>query len=202
MSTQGWFPRISSRTRQLLMICQMRSSIVVRPRQQSKPWIPDIHHATSETLRPLFYTEPVRISAHRSGGIATLASGPTSTPSLGCVHTMAVSLFHLFLCLPGLLCHPLANSGINRQGDVSIVFGTSDTFQPNTPAQDSYIEYIQSAFVAFARDPERALSKEPFGWPLYVEDEDTLVRLAVANETKPDFVKGDEYDGQCGRWRS
>lgn len=77
-----------------------------------------------------------------------------------------------------------------------MVFGTSDTYAPDTPEELAISKYLQSVWVAFAKDPEHALI-EQFGWPLYVETEETLVRLGRGNSVEPDFVRGDTYDGAC-----
>lgn len=76
-----------------------------------------------------------------------------------------------------------------------MVFGTTDTFGPNTPEQDELSAYMQKAWVAFAKDPYNGLLE--LGWPHYVEQEDTLVRLGYENSLVPDFVKGDTYDELC-----
>ncbi|KJR81634.1 uncharacterized protein SPSK_00767 [Sporothrix schenckii 1099-18] len=80
-----------------------------------------------------------------------------------------------------------------------MVFGTADTFGgPNTPAQDALSAYMQTAWVAFAKDPQKGLLD--LGWPLYVEDEATLVRLGHPDVAAPaafDLVQGDTYDGLC-----
>ena len=79
-----------------------------------------------------------------------------------------------------------------------MVFGTTDTYGPNTPEQTALSAYIQSVFVAFAKDPEHALT-EQFGWPLYREDEETLVCLGKADGPEATFVKGSMYDGACSQ---
>ena len=78
-----------------------------------------------------------------------------------------------------------------------MVFGTADTYEPNTIEQTAISEYMQSIWVEFAKDPENALTGK-FGWPKYVEDENTLVRLAYENKKQPSFVKGSMYDDGCG----
>lgn len=77
-----------------------------------------------------------------------------------------------------------------------MVFGTSDTYAPDTPEGSAVSKYLQSVWVAFAKDPEHALT-EQFNWPPYVETEETLVRLGWENSAEPDFVRGDTYDKPC-----
>lgn len=77
-----------------------------------------------------------------------------------------------------------------------MVFGTSDTHAADNTEESVVSKYFQSVWVAFAKDPEHSLT-EQFGWPLYNEAEDTLVRLGWENSAKPNFVRGDAYDGPC-----
>lgn len=81
--------------------------------------------------------------------------------------------------------------------EVPMAFGTTDTYEPNTPEQEKITQYMQSAWVAFAKDPVNGLTK--LGWPHYVEDKDTLVRIAHNNNHDPiiDFARGDKYDELC-----
>ncbi|CAK7199920.1 hypothetical protein SEUCBS139899_002607 [Sporothrix eucalyptigena] len=79
--------------------------------------------------------------------------------------------------------------------EVPMVFGTTDTYAPNTPEQEQLSAYMQAAWVAFAKDPYNALLD--LGWPHYVEGEDTLVRLGYENSLEIDLVKGDTYDELC-----
>lgn len=76
-----------------------------------------------------------------------------------------------------------------------MVFGTTDMYGPNTPEQDKLSAYMQKAWVAFVKDPQNGLIE--LGWPQYVEQEGTLVRLGYGGALTPDFVKGDTYDGLC-----
>lgn len=73
-----------------------------------------------------------------------------------------------------------------------MVFGTSDLLGPNTPAEEATSKYIQSAWAAFARDPEHGLA-----WPLYDPDAETLVKLGFVNNTQAVYGPGDEFDGLC-----
>ncbi len=73
-----------------------------------------------------------------------------------------------------------------------MIFGTADLLGPNTPAEDGTSKYIQSAWAAFARDPENGLV-----WPQYDPDSDTLVKLGFENNTEAVYGPGDEYDGLC-----
>lgn len=79
--------------------------------------------------------------------------------------------------------------------EVPMVFGTTDTYEPNTPEQEALSHYMQSAWVAFAKDPVNGLTE--LDWPQYVEDQDTLVRLGYENSATIDLVRGDTYDELC-----
>ena len=83
-------------------------------------------------------------------------------------------------------------------GDVPMVFGTTDGNGPDTPEQIALSTYLQSVWVAFTKDPQHALT-EKFDWPLYREEEETLIRLGRGERSEPDFVKGNTYDGACSR---
>lgn len=73
-----------------------------------------------------------------------------------------------------------------------MIFGTSDFLGPNTPAEIETSSYIQSAWAAFARDPENGLD-----WPTYDAQSDTLVKLGFQNNTKAVLAQGNEFDGLC-----
>lgn len=77
-----------------------------------------------------------------------------------------------------------------------MAFGTSGTDNPDNEESAAVSKYFQSVWVAFAKDPENALTDQ-FGWPVYNEGEDSLVRLGWENSVKPNFVRGDAYDGPC-----
>ncbi|KAL1889493.1 hypothetical protein Sste5346_008871 [Sporothrix stenoceras] len=79
--------------------------------------------------------------------------------------------------------------------EVPMVFGTTDTYAPNTPEQDALSLYMQSAWVAFAKDPVNGLLE--LGWPHYIENQDTLVRLGYENALDINLVQGDTYDELC-----
>jgi carboxylesterase type B len=73
-----------------------------------------------------------------------------------------------------------------------MVFGTSDLLEVNTPTEAETSKYMQSAWAAFARDPEHGLS-----WPTYDPETDTLVKLGFENNTQVVLGRGNEFDGLC-----
>ena len=74
-----------------------------------------------------------------------------------------------------------------------MVFGTSDLLGPNTPIEAATSKYIQDAWAAFARDPEKGLKD----WPIYDPQGDTLVKLGFENNTRAVLGRGDEFDALC-----
>lgn len=73
-----------------------------------------------------------------------------------------------------------------------MVFGTSDLLGPNTPTEAETSKYMQSAWAAFARDPEHGLN-----WPMYDPEAATLVKLGFENNTQAILGRGNEFDGLC-----
>ncbi|KAF2638735.1 alpha/beta-hydrolase [Massarina eburnea CBS 473.64] len=88
--------------------------------------------------------------------------------------------------------NPLPWLGAFHSSDIPMVFGTSDLRGPGTDAERVVSAYMQSAFAAFARDPESGLD-----WPKYDPAGETLVELALDNSTEVQFAKGDSFDGLC-----
>lgn len=73
-----------------------------------------------------------------------------------------------------------------------MVFGTADLLGPSTIAEIETSKYMQSAWAAFARDPEHGLA-----WPTYDPNANTLVKLGFENNTQAVYGRGDEFDGLC-----
>ena len=78
-----------------------------------------------------------------------------------------------------------------------MLFGNSGDVSgiASTDAQLRLTEVMQSAWVAFARDPVGGLAK--FGWPMFAPGEETLVRLGYENSVVPDFVRPEVYSWNC-----
>lgn len=67
---------------------------------------------------------------------------------------------------------------------------------PATPTEIALSTYVQSAWVAFARDPAQGLID--FGWPLYNPNTTSLAQLGnVANQTGVVFTQGSLIDAAC-----
>jgi len=89
------------------------------------------------------------------------------------------------------------NSGAYHGTEMQMLFGNSQDVSGIAPTADQkrLTEIIQSAWVAFARNPERGLSQ--LGWPEYEAGEKTLIRLGFANSPEPDIVRAEIYAGEC-----
>ncbi|KAF2649768.1 alpha/beta-hydrolase [Lophiostoma macrostomum CBS 122681] len=91
--------------------------------------------------------------------------------------------------------NPLPWLGAYHSSDIPMIFGTSDLRGPDTEVEAKLSKYYQSAWAAFARDPEHGL--ETFGWPLYDPNGETLIKLGVGNATQAVLGQGDEFDEGC-----
>ena len=80
---------------------------------------------------------------------------------------------------------------------MQMLFGNSGDVSGVAPSeeQERLTGVMQRAWVAFAMDPRGGLEK--FGWPRYVEGEETVVRLGYENSAVPDFVRPEVYGRNC-----
>ena len=81
--------------------------------------------------------------------------------------------------------------------EMQMLFGNSEYVSGVTPtaAQVRLTKVMQSAWVAFARDPVGGL--DGVGWPKYDPDEETLVKLGFKNSDVVDFVRPEVYSWNC-----
>ena len=102
---------------------------------------------------------------------------------------------------------PLPDLRSIHSGEIALVFGafpagsTNSSVPPPTADELALSEYIQNAWVAFARDPTQGLLN--FGWPLYDADPksnaSTLVELGgFYNRTGATLAQGRLLDFTCG----
>ncbi|KAF2667758.1 alpha/beta-hydrolase [Microthyrium microscopicum] len=82
----------------------------------------------------------------------------------------------------------LPGFGATHSTDVQPVFG-----------KGKLAKTFQTAWGAFAKDPQNGLSK--LGWPKYDPKGNTLVRIANNGSLTPDFVKSTMYDGYCADFK-
>ncbi|KAF9463608.1 Alpha/Beta hydrolase protein [Collybia nuda] len=86
-----------------------------------------------------------------------------------------------------------------HSSEIPIVFGTynSSLGPPPTAAEVTLSKYVQSAWVAFARNPAQGL--RDFGWPVYDPNAATLVQLGgFFNQTGATFAPPALLDFTCG----
>ncbi|KZM25685.1 hypothetical protein ST47_g3175 [Ascochyta rabiei] len=79
-----------------------------------------------------------------------------------------------------------------NSSDIPMAFGTADLLGSNTPAEAEMSRYMQSAWTAFANDPEHGL-----GWLTYNPPANTLVKLGFGKNTQALLGLGNEFDGLC-----
>ena len=98
-------------------------------------------------------------------------------------------------------------TSVAHTSEIPLVFGvvsnvsTNPTIPPSTPDELAISKYMQSAWVAFARDPAKGLLD--FGWPLYdpnpTSNASTLVQLGgFYNLTGATLAQGRLLDFMCG----
>lgn len=84
--------------------------------------------------------------------------------------------------------------------EIPIAFGTFNTTTSSVPSTATEIllsQYVQAAWVAFAKNPSQGLVN--FGWPLYDPTTATLIQLGnAANATGMVFTTGSLLDTTCG----
>lgn len=80
---------------------------------------------------------------------------------------------------------------------MQMLFGNSGDVSGIAPSaeQEELTGVMQSAWVAFARDPRGGL--EEFGWPRYEEGEETVIRLGYENSAVVEFVRPEMYSWNC-----
>lgn len=100
--------------------------------------------------------------------------------------------YRYFATFPNL--NPLPWLGAYHAVEIPIVFGTSHFSGPDMEAEARFSKYIQGAWAAFAKDPEKGL--EEYGWPRYQVGNDTLVLLGRNNQTV-DVSNAEEFDAVC-----
>ena len=78
------------------------------------------------------------------------------------------------------------------------MFGASEDVSgiPPSKAEKKTTKLMQRAWAAFCEDPVDGLSRV-MKWPRYDPDGKSLVRLALNNNPKPEFVRPDVYDAPC-----
>ncbi|KAF8960251.1 Alpha/Beta hydrolase protein [Flammula alnicola] len=85
--------------------------------------------------------------------------------------------------------------------EIPIVFATYNASTAGVPATQNEIalsQYVQSAWVAFARDPTSGLAGGPFSWPEYGATKDVVLLGNSKNPKAATFVAAGQVDSDCG----
>lgn len=87
-------------------------------------------------------------------------------------------------------------SGAYHESEIALLFGNVDQDEiANTVEENAIGRYMRGAWAAFAKDPVHGLLG--YGWPRYVANESTLVRIGYENRTGPNLAVGSFYDRGC-----
>ncbi|KAH7360273.1 Alpha/Beta hydrolase protein [Rhexocercosporidium sp. MPI-PUGE-AT-0058] len=106
--------------------------------------------------------------------------------------------YRYFGDFPNLALSTVSSSGAWHGSEIPMVFGTDLDVQnvtARTTAQEKIGDYMQGAWAAFVKDPERGLKK--YGWPNYDPQSKTLVRLGYENRTGANLAEPADYDFTC-----
>lgn len=87
--------------------------------------------------------------------------------------------------------------GAYHGSELTLIFGTEFASPASTPEEVEVANYVQGAWVAFAKDPVNGLSVYEGGWPTYDPAGETLIRLAYNNSVGTNLALPDLYDSQC-----
>jgi carboxylesterase type B len=101
---------------------------------------------------------------------------------------------------PDLQGHPSLRS--YHASDIPLDFGTynaSTIIAGPTVNEIALSHYMQSAWVAFAKDPANALGNPPFSWPQVNSGGNNIVLLGNSgNPTGATFTTSSSIDSDCG----
>lgn len=95
------------------------------------------------------------------------------------------------------------NTNISSEGgayhgaELTLIFGTEFATPESTAEEIEVADYVQGAWVTFAKDPVNGLGSYEGGWPLYNPAEETLIRLAYDNSVGTNLALPDLYDAEC-----
>ncbi|KAB5584767.1 Alpha/Beta hydrolase protein [Coniochaeta sp. 2T2.1] len=89
-------------------------------------------------------------------------------------------------------------SGAYHDSEVAVLFGNVDqSLVANTAEEEAVGRYMRGAWAAFAKDPVRGLLRYRSGWPRYVPEKTTLVRIGYENRAGANLAVGRMYDEGC-----
>lgn len=90
-----------------------------------------------------------------------------------------------------------SEGGAYHGSELTLIFGTEFATPASTAEEIKVADYVQGAWVAFAKDPVNGLSSYEGGWPLYDSAEETLIRLAYDNTVGTNLALPELYDAGC-----
>lgn len=95
------------------------------------------------------------------------------------------------------------NTNISSEGgayhgaELPLIFGTELETPASTGEEIAVADYVQGAWVAFAKDPVSGLDGYEGGWPQYDPATETLIRLAYNDSVGTNLALPDLYDALC-----
>jgi cholinesterase len=108
--------------------------------------------------------------------------------------------YRWFGAFPNTQLTTVPYSGAWHASELPVLFGNvpfGSGVANNTDAEVQIGSYLRGAWAAFAKNPTDGLTTYRDGWPLYVPDKKTLVRLAYQNMTGANLATGSMYDQRC-----
>ncbi|CAN8104167.1 unnamed protein product [Discula destructiva] len=95
------------------------------------------------------------------------------------------------------------NTNISSEGgayhgaEMTLVFGNEFETPASTAQEIEVADYVQGAWVAFAKDPVNGLVNYEGGWPQYDPAKETLIRLGYNDSVGTNLALPELYDAQC-----
>lgn len=95
------------------------------------------------------------------------------------------------------------NTNISSEGgayhgsELTLIFGTEFAAPASTVQEVAVADYVQGAWVTFAKDPVSGLGGYEGGWPEYDPAKETLVRLAWEDSVGANLALPGLYDAMC-----
>lgn len=108
--------------------------------------------------------------------------------------------YRWFGAFPNTQLTTVPYSGAWHASELPVLFGNVPVgagIANNTAAEVQIGSYLRGAWATFAKNPTDGLTTYQDGWPLYVPNEKTLVRLAYQNMTGANLATGSMYDQSC-----
>ncbi|KAH8697482.1 putative carboxylesterase [Talaromyces proteolyticus] len=130
----------------------------------------------------------------------SLFTCPTSYRALaGQVNKVPTWRYRYFGNFPNMqLSTPSENQGAWHGSEIPMVFGTDMDIQDKvarTAEEEIMSTYMRKAWTTFAKDPVNGLVQ--YGFPEYNANGNTLIQLAINNETSPNPTNPAQYDTGC-----